>query len=178
VTWLKLSDDFEEDCVRADLSDAAFRCHVDGLLWAMRRENGGFLDSLAIRKGIETQSREAAIAELLAAGFWRRAQGGFQVVHGMDDQPEPDVIAARRKADRERQARRRDKAARPGSHGVTHAVTHEGVTRDPGRDGSGRELLTSKPALDKKGLAPEEDPFPHLLAVSDPEDPWSSAVGE
>ena len=48
--WLKLSDDFGDDCARLKLSDAAFRTLVESLLWAMRRENGGSIDNIDIRR--------------------------------------------------------------------------------------------------------------------------------
>jgi hypothetical protein len=109
MTWLKLSDDFADDCARAGLSDAAFRTHIEGLVWAMRRETGGYLDDLDIRRAIETENAAAAIAELLAVGFWVRELHGYRIVHAMDQQVEPEVIAHRRKlaADRKRRQRRR-----------------------------------------------------------------------
>jgi hypothetical protein len=35
MTWTKLSDDFSDDCWQ--LSDAAYRLHVDGLNWSNRK---------------------------------------------------------------------------------------------------------------------------------------------
>jgi hypothetical protein len=109
VTWLKVSDDFGDDCARAGLSDAAFRTHIEGLVWAMRRETGGYLDDLDIRRAIETENAAASIAELLAVGFWVRERRGYRIAHTMDHQVEPDVIARRRKlaTDRKRRQRRR-----------------------------------------------------------------------
>ena len=111
MTWTKLSDDFGDDCVRAGLSDAAFRTHVEGLIWAMRRETGGFLDDLDIRRAIETENPAAAIAELLAVGFWERDRRGYRIGHHIDHQVEPDVIAHRRKLATERKRRQRRKQA-------------------------------------------------------------------
>lgn len=111
MTWLKLSDDFADDLARIGLSDAAFRAHVEGLLWSMRRETGGELDRIAVRRCIEVADPDAAIQELVDAGLWARLPGGgFQVVHGMDVQVEPDVMAKRREANAERQRRKRRKA--------------------------------------------------------------------
>ena len=70
MTWLKLSDDFAEDCVRAGLSDSAYRTHVDGLIWSMRRGTDGHLDHVSIRKGLDSEHAMDAIEELCAAGFW------------------------------------------------------------------------------------------------------------
>jgi hypothetical protein len=109
MTWTKLSDDFGDDCARVGLSDAAFRTHIEGLVWAMRRETGGYLDDLDIRRAIETENAAAAIPELLAVGFWVRERRGYRIVHAMDHQVEPEVIAHRRKlaTDRKRWQRRR-----------------------------------------------------------------------
>jgi len=108
MTWTKLGDEFPDECARAGLSDAAFRTHVEGLSWTMRRETGGYLSKVDIRKAIETPNAAAAIAELLAVGFWQQTEHGFLVVHHMAYQPEPDLIAKRRQltADRVRKHRR------------------------------------------------------------------------
>jgi hypothetical protein len=150
VTWLKLSDDTADRAGRARLSDAAFRTHVEGLIWAMRRENGGLLDDRDIRQACETADPAAAIAELVAAGWWEAAGGGrVQIVENMLDQPEPEVIDARRKLGAERQRRHRRKLAGldPGPDEVTPSrkpsrrdMTRDAdrdATRDPGRVGSG-----------------------------------------
>ncbi|MBD3946473.1 hypothetical protein [Nocardioides ganghwensis] len=94
MTWAKLSDDFGDAC--ADLSDAAFRTHVEGLLWAMRRETGGDLSPRDIRRFVETADPASAIAELVAAGFWQETQTGWRITHAMGDQPTPDEIRARK----------------------------------------------------------------------------------
>jgi hypothetical protein len=110
VTWVKLSDDFADQCAGAGLSDAAFRTHVEGLSWAMRRETGGHLSSIDLRRAVETPNAAAAVAELLAVGFWEHAgTTGYRVVHHMAYQPEVDVIAKRRadSAERQRKLRRR-----------------------------------------------------------------------
>lgn len=107
MTWLKLGDEHADQCARVGLSDAAFRTHVESLLWTMRRETGGFLDIRDVRRAVETAEPMVAIAELLAAGFWQQDEGGWQIVQGMKWQPEPVVIARRREDSNLRQKRRR-----------------------------------------------------------------------
>jgi hypothetical protein len=109
MTWTKLGDDFADDCARVGLSDAAFRCHVEGLIWTMRRETAGYLDKIDLRKAIETPKAAAAIAELLAVGFWEQTESGYIVLHHMEHQPEPDYLAKRRAntAERVRKSRRK-----------------------------------------------------------------------
>jgi hypothetical protein len=66
VTWTKLSDDFADDCWT--LSDAAFRLHVDGLVWSNRK----LLDLRIPKTDLRRMSTctEAAAAELVACDWW------------------------------------------------------------------------------------------------------------
>lgn len=151
VTWTKLSDDFGDQC--AELSDHAFRTHVEGLLWAMRRESGGALTARDVRRFAESPAVTEAVAELIERGFWDECDDGYRVRHHMGEQIEPEVIAARRKADAVRQARKRRKLAglvqREGSRRDSGRDTPAEDTRDPGLVGSG---LNGKPknGLDEK----------------------------
>jgi hypothetical protein len=134
VTWAKLSDSFGDEV--AGLSDAAFRTHVEALLWAMRRETDGHLAERDVRRFAETADPAAAVQELLAHGLWAREQGGYVVLHHMEHQPEREVIAARRAAAAERQSRKRRKDAGlevPASR----RESRRDDPRDPGRDGPG-----------------------------------------
>lgn len=109
MTWLKLSDSFGDECADAELSDAAFRTHVEGLLWTMRRESGGRLTARDVKRFAETNCPDVAVVELIRAGFWTETASGHAVVHHMDQQAEPKILAQRRKlaADRQRGVRRR-----------------------------------------------------------------------
>jgi hypothetical protein len=111
MTWAKLSDDFGDECARAGLSDAAFRLHVEGLVWTMRRETGGYIDQRDISRFAETANPALALAELLAVGFWLKDGTGYRLVRHMEHQPEPDLIAARRKKTTERVRRHRRRQA-------------------------------------------------------------------
>jgi hypothetical protein len=132
MTWTKLSDDFTDDC--HSLSDAAFRTHVEALIWTMRRETGGYITAHDIRRFAESPHAEMAVSELVAVGWWEIEGQGYRIRHHMEHQPEPDLIAKRRSdtADRVRKHRRK-KAGLDSSNAVTDSVT-ERVTRD----GSGR----------------------------------------
>lgn len=133
MTWTKLGDEFGDQC--RELSDAAFRTHVEGLLWCMRRETGGWLDTREVRRFAESPHAEMAVAELVACGWWSLDGSGYRINHHMDLQVEPEVLAKRRENDAARQRRKRARAARlteesrrddPGDH-----------PRDPGLDWSG-----------------------------------------
>jgi hypothetical protein len=65
VTFSKLSDDFGDDCW--NLSDAAVRLHVEGLVWSGRK----LLDCrIPVDDLRRFAKRPEAITELLAAGWW------------------------------------------------------------------------------------------------------------
>ena len=110
MTWLKLSDNYSDGTQH--LSDAAFRAHVEALLWVMRREQGPVLTHRDVRRALDTDNGEEAVTELVACGFWREVPSGYEVCYHMEHQPEPEVIAARRANDAERQRRRRLRSAR------------------------------------------------------------------
>jgi len=139
MTWTKISDDFAEQC--ADLSDAAFRTHVEGLIWAMKRESGGMMTKRDVERLAESEHAHEAVAELVERRFWTQLDNGYRIEHHMEHQPEPDVIAARRTIDAERQRRARRKKAgldsAPSRRDVTRDTTRD-HPRDPGRVGSGR----------------------------------------
>jgi hypothetical protein len=145
MTWVKLGDDFADDCARVELTDAAFRVHVEALVWTMRRVTGGKIERRDIDRFAETDAPMAAVKELLDVGFWQKTPAGYLVVHAMADQLEPKVIKHRRGLAADRQRRKRMHEA--GDHSmclpksckaapVTRDVTRDD-TRDPGRDGSG-----------------------------------------
>jgi hypothetical protein len=139
MTWTKISDNFAEQC--ADLSDAAFRTHVEGLIWAMKRESGGMMTKRDVDRLAESEHAHEAVAELVERRFWTQLDNGYRIEHHMEHQPEPDVIAARRSLDAERQRRARRKKvgldSTPSRRDVTRDETRD-HPRDPGRVGSGR----------------------------------------
>lgn len=105
--WTKLSDDFGDQC--ADLSDAAFRTHTEGLLWTMRRVSGGVITRREVNRLAETEDPDAAVQELLKQGFWSEENEGYRIEHHMKLQLEKEVIERRREKDAERQRRHRRK---------------------------------------------------------------------
>jgi hypothetical protein len=143
--WMKLTDDFPARCAAAGLSDAAVRTHIDALCSIMAREKGPVLTARELRRFLESEDADRAIAELLAAGWWVRdgSDGAVRVVANMADQPEPEVIAKRRDATAERKRRERLRKAGldvdPDTGEVLSRVTsRRDGTRDPGRGGAGR----------------------------------------
>lgn len=155
MTWLKTSDDFPMECAQVRLSDAAFRTHVEGLSWVMAKETGGYVSARALKRFAETENWDAAVDELVAVGFWRRVDGGWQIVHHMEHQPTPEQLTAQRANNAAKQARHRarrmgqstlpEEARNPATNPVTPRVTS-------GRDGTGRDWgTTSQTSAKTKG---------------------------
>jgi hypothetical protein len=163
MVWLKLTDDFDDQCFRKGIVGDVAWTHVQGLLYCMRRETGGWIDDRAVTKTIDSPDAEAHIIALCDVKFWVREEGGFQIVHGMKDQPEPEVIDKRRAMTQERVRRHRLKLAglEDSGNGVTECVT-KSATRRVTRDGTGRvrsDLVPqqSNPALEEEGWGDEEE---------------------
>jgi hypothetical protein len=89
MTWTKQSDDFGDQCAHAGLSDAAFRLHIEGLLWTLRRETGGLISRRDLARLSDVANPASALAELLAVGFWLVHGDGWRIDHHMAHQPEP-----------------------------------------------------------------------------------------
>jgi hypothetical protein len=153
MTWLKLSDDFADKC--ADLSDAAFRTHTEGLIWTMRRENGGRLSYRDARRALESLNADDAIKELVACGYWTAESWGWQIRDHMESPAHPR---------RDRQEPRADRAARNRKYRESRkrdasrdASRDESQRRDsPGLVWSGldREVQETNPALEEDASSP------------------------
>lgn len=76
MTWTKLSDDFADDCW--SLSDAAFRTHVEGLLYSNRRLFDLRLPTDEVRRFAKNPE---AVAELVREGYWAEDGENFVIRH-------------------------------------------------------------------------------------------------
>jgi hypothetical protein len=146
VTWTKLSDDFSDDCWR--LSDAAFRLHVEGLVWANRK-----LVDLRLAKDdmVRWAKRPGAVDELLAAGWWRDSGDHYEIVHHGVYQRSREAILKQQEANqrngakggrpkgppRERPPRKRS----PKTDSLTDSLTELPTERD----GTGQAWITEPP---------------------------------
>lgn len=89
MTWTRLSDDFSDDCWT--LSDAAFRLHVEGLVWSNRK----LLDCRIPKDDLRRFAKHPeAIEELLATGFWQDAGSHYLIRHhGMYQRSREQAVA-------------------------------------------------------------------------------------
>lgn len=139
MTWTKLSDDFPDDFYRDDLSDAAFRTHVEGLCWSNRHLLDGWLRKKDLMRFAFTDDPRAAVLELVAAGYWDDAGDTWHIVHHLEHQDTRDQAQRRRKVSTERKRRHREKQLREAEARMSRRDETRDETRDPGRVGTGRD---------------------------------------
>lgn len=111
MTWLKIGEEFPLEMANADLSDAAFRTHIEGLSYAMDRENNGRFGKREVKRFAETQNHVAAVQELLDAGFWTADDDVLQIVHHINEQPTAEYLIDQRRNTATRKRREREKKA-------------------------------------------------------------------
>ena len=73
--WTKLGDEWSAEA--RDLSDAAYRTHVDALCWSNERLLDLRIPRRDLRRFAETADPDAAVKELIAAGWWRDDGDGW-----------------------------------------------------------------------------------------------------
>lgn len=190
MTWAKLSDDYPVQT--APLSDAAFRTHTEALCWTMLRETGGRISDREVQRFAETQDPEKAVEELVRRAFWKVDGGGYLIVHHMEHQPEPDLIAKRRQNGAERARKHRRKLAGLGDNeSANSAQTSVPVTAPvpsrPVPSNASRNSVTSDsestvtPHREQAPATPDQPPCStcgkplgsqdHELACNDPWNP-------
>ncbi len=83
MTWQKLGIEFWDEVAVAGLSDAAARTHAEAIGWLYRLEKTPdlFVQRTMLRRFAGTDDPEAAVAELVAARFWRSVPNGWVLVH-------------------------------------------------------------------------------------------------
>ena len=97
MTWTKLGDEWPDSA--RDLSDAAYRTHVDALCWSNRRGLDLVVPKRELRRFAETDDPDTAVAELVAAGWWEdRGDRWWIGVQFADWQQEAAVVKQKRDA--------------------------------------------------------------------------------
>lgn len=104
MTWTKIGDEYS-DWARG-LSDAAFRTHTEALIWSNRRGLDLIISGRDLHRFAETMDPAAAVAELVASGWWEELPHGlawYIGCHFPDWQVEKCVLEQRRKLHNQRQ---------------------------------------------------------------------------
>lgn len=147
MTWLKLGEEFTVEIANLDLSDAAFRTHVEGLAYATDRENDGIFTEREVGRFAESPDAGLAAQELVDKGVWqRRADGRLQIIHHMAEQPTAEYLRDKRQVETNRQRRFRETKALEAqgfSSTEIEAILQERGIPLPATDGKARKSKAS-----------------------------------
>lgn len=186
MTWTKLGDEFGDETI--ELSDAAFRAHVEALVWSNRKLADLIIPKSLLARVTATSDPFAAAEELVSTGWWQDIGPAYYAgCRFADWQMDRSVIESKREQQAERV--RRHRRHKVGDHSlctdhcsVTQAETRYRTrdgTRFPGtgrvRDGTGTP--TTKTSQEEEGSTamenqqpPEENgnPAPDLHVAGSP----------
>lgn len=180
VTWTRLSDDFADRHDVLQLSDTAFRVHVQALVHCNRLLTDGQLPTRALHLLIAPEvDHDAVIEELVSSGLWTRTKTGYAL--DWSDQERADTVRQRKETTAEKQRLYRERKSRhdSGDHAVclapyckSAARAKEGRSTDktvttkgsPSTRGKGStstdKTVTSKGSRDDNTEGPRPDPSP------------------
>lgn len=152
MTWTKLGDEWPEEA--RDLSDAAFRMHIEALCWSNRRLLDLRIPKRDVRRFAETDDPDLAVKECVTAGWWVD-DGEVWDLSPRFPQWQQDAVQVEHRREKERERQRRNRRHKlddhslclPGSECLSRRdVARESARdaerdarRDPGRDGTGRD---------------------------------------
>lgn len=169
MTWSKLSDDFSDDCWT--LSDAAFRLHVEGIIWSNRK----LLDLRIPKDEVQRFAKHpGAVQELLGVGWWTEASDGYLIRHHAAYQRLREDVIRQQEVNRAN-GRRGGRPRGPGRE--TNLPTETDSLTDSAQE---TELVSESPS----GSESERDRPGQDRAVeggtnnetTEPHNPWSDVV--
>jgi hypothetical protein len=104
MTYTKLGAEFSDDAANADLSDAAFRTHVEAIQWLFTVERMDcHVPARLVRRFAGSPHGEMAVTELVNLGWWRVEQQGYDVIHHADV-VRGGIVAQQKKRERDKKA--------------------------------------------------------------------------
>jgi hypothetical protein len=171
VTWTKLGEEWP-DAAR-ELSDAAFRTHVEALCWSNRRGLDLRIPKRDLKRFAETDNPDAAVKQLVTAGWWQDCGDTWFVgVQFADWQIESTVVAKRREASA--LTTRRSRLHHAGDHSLCltkNCPYLRNISGDTSHDTScERSPGTERNGTDQSGLRSEDR---ELFAVPvEPDEDW------
>jgi hypothetical protein len=112
MTWTRLGDDFTDRPDVIGLSDAAFRAHVEALVWSNQQTTDGRLPGgvRELRRILSIEDVAAAVTELTKAGLWEPAGDDYQL--DWSEQESAERFHERKAFNAARQANYRDRSER------------------------------------------------------------------
>lgn len=85
MTWAKFGSEFSDHCAEAGLSDAAFRTHVEALMYCYANEKADLtIHRHLVRRWAGSERYPDAITELVQRGFWEAVGDDWRILHHGD----------------------------------------------------------------------------------------------
>jgi hypothetical protein len=101
MTWTKLSDDFNDDT--DTLSDAAFRLHVEGLVWSNKKLLDVRIPKTDLRRFAKS---DESVGELVDGGWWEDDGDAYVILHHAVYQRLREAVIRQQSVNRENRAKR------------------------------------------------------------------------
>ena len=171
MTWTKLSDDFNDDT--DTLSDAAFRLHVEGIVWSNKKLLDVRIPKTDLRRFAKS---EVPANELVEGGWWDDDGDAYVIQHHAVYQRLREAVIRQQTVNRENRAKRgkpvppaREIRFKDSSNDSSHESSngssiHNGSLNEMDRTGRDEEALGVD--FDKKTgeVQPETDSTPHKVS--------------
>lgn len=141
MTWTKLSDDSTDDPALLALPRSIRLVHFEALVWCNRHGTDGAIPRHMLVRVTDEKNPTKAAKLLVAAGKWKQAEDGWEIVGFLDDQPSAEDVRNQKELARQRQRRQRQHKA--GDHTLCNAKYCRGL-RDEQGDKHGDETRKSR----------------------------------
>ncbi len=112
MTWAKVDDQFPFHRKSIAVGPLGRDLYIAGLCYAKRERTDGFVPAYVVKHLAPGNASPAILSKLIAAGYWHRVDGGFQIHDYLAHNDSAEVIAER---DREKRARQRRWAEKLGA---------------------------------------------------------------
>lgn len=168
MTWRKTGSEFDDECALADLSNGAYRTHMEaiGYIYGVELMTCRF-PKRSLPRFAASPSLSADINELIGAGFWKDADKDYEVVHHADVIRQ-SLAAQNGKRARDKKAQRNHRARQTQGENTTEGVPV--VSADVSADVSG----DTDRQTDKQLGGPVKTNCSHGVPAGDKPDSWFS----
>jgi hypothetical protein len=164
VTWTKLGDEFAGETI--SLSDAAFRTHVEALMWSNYRLLDLAVPKRDIKRFAETVDPDQAVKELVEAGWWEDHGAVWWIGCRFPDWQRDRVQVQHRRAQWSVQ-KRRQRRHKLGDHSL--CLPGGQCVRD-----AGVSVVDSAPDPVSVSVSGRDSSYGEQQQAA-PDDPWSTA---
>jgi hypothetical protein len=131
MPWARLDDMLPVHPKIRALSDSAFRLYISAICWSSLHRTDGHVPSNQLRFVSDVRRSQQCVEQLLQAGLWETADGGWLIHDYLEYQPSAEKVRQDREAKRQRQERWR------GSRDASHDASRDPPV-DASRDASSR----------------------------------------